>query len=137
MADRAVSSLSFLYRSTYSAALTPLSSMRMARVVFHDRSIDFARTDEDRQAMDLVYSQGLFGRPYFVMPGVPAERVAALRKAFMDTFRDPEIIAEAARMQLDIDALSGDEVQAEVAKAFTTPRNIVERARQAMIYKSR
>jgi hypothetical protein len=55
----------------------------------------------------------------------------------MDTFRDPEIIAEAARMQLDIDALSGDEVQAEVAKAFTTPRNIVERARQAMIYKSR
>ena len=47
MEDRAVSSLSFLYRSTYSAALTPLSSMRMARVVFHDRSIDFARTRPD------------------------------------------------------------------------------------------
>jgi len=100
-------------------------------------AIDFAKSDEDRQVMDLIYSQLVFGRPYILPPGVPADRVAALRKAFMDTFRDPEIIAEAARMQLDIDALSGDEVQAEVAKAFTTPRNIVERAKQAMIYKSR
>src|SRR3954449_5451350 len=85
------------------------------------RTLDFAKTDEDRQLMELVYSQGVFGRPYILPPGVPADRVAALRKAFMDTFRDPEIVAEAARMQLDIDALSGDEVQAEVAKAFTTP----------------
>jgi hypothetical protein len=100
-------------------------------------AIDFAKSDEDRKVMDLIYSQLVFGRPYILPPNVPADRVAALRKAFMDTFRDPEIIAEAARMQLDIDALSGDEVQAEVAKAFTTPRNIVDRARQAMIYKSR
>jgi tripartite-type tricarboxylate transporter receptor subunit TctC len=100
-------------------------------------AIDFVKSDEDRRVMDLIYSQLVFGRPYILPPNVPADRVAALRKAFMDSFRDPEIIAEAARMQLDIDALSGDEVQAEVAKAFTTPRNIVERARQAMIYKSR
>ena len=100
-------------------------------------AVDFARTPENRRVMELIYSSETFGRPYVMSPGVPADRVAALRKAFMDTFRDPEIIAEAARMQLDIDALSGDEVQAEVAKAFTTPRNIVERARQAMIYKSR
>jgi len=50
---------------------------------------------------------------------------------------DRDIIAEAARMQLDIDALSGDEVQAEVAKAYATPAAIVERTRQALIYKSR
>jgi len=100
-------------------------------------AIDFAKSDEDRSVIDLIYRQLVFGRPYILPPGVPADRVAALRKAFMDTFRDPEIIAEAARMQLDIDALSGDEVQAEVAKAFATPRNIIERARQAMIYKSR
>jgi len=60
-----------------------------------------------------------------------------LRKAFMDTFRDRDVIAEAARMQLDIDALSGDEVQAEVTKAYATPPAIVERTRQALIYKSR
>jgi len=100
-------------------------------------AIDFAKTDEDRRVMDLIYSQLMFGRPFVLPPGVPAERVAALRKAFMDTFRDREVIAEAARMKLDIDALSGDEVQAEVAKAFATPTSIVERAKQAMIYRSR
>ena len=47
------------------------------------RTIDFANTDEDRQVMELVYSQAVFGRPYVLPPGVPAERVAALRKAFM------------------------------------------------------
>jgi tripartite-type tricarboxylate transporter receptor subunit TctC len=100
-------------------------------------AIDFAKTDDDRKVMNLFYSQLMFGRPYILPPGVPADRVAALRKAFMDTFRDRDIIAEAARMQLDIDALSGDEVQAEVAKAYATPPAIVERTRQALIYKSR
>jgi len=100
-------------------------------------AIDFAKTDDDRKVMNLFYSQLMFGRPYILPPGVPADRVAALRKAFMDTFRDRDVIAEAARMQLDVDALSGDEVQAEVAKAYATPPAIVERTRQALIYKSR
>jgi tripartite-type tricarboxylate transporter receptor subunit TctC len=100
-------------------------------------AIDFAKTEDDRKVMNLFYSQLMFGRPFILPPGVPTDRVSALRKAFMDTFRDRDVIAEAARMQLDIDALSGDEVQAEVAKAFTTPRAIVERTRQALIYKSR
>src|SRR5215470_4054741 len=100
-------------------------------------AIDFAKTADDRKVMNLFYSQLMFGRPYILPPGVPADRVAALRKAFMDTFRDRDVIAEAGRMQLDIDALSGDEVQAEVAKAYATPPAIIERTRQALIYKSR
>jgi len=100
-------------------------------------AIDSAKSDEDRKVMDLFYSQLMFGRPFVLPSGVPADRVAALRKAFMDTFRDRDVIAEAARMQLDIDALSGDEVQAEVAKAYATPPAIIERTRQALIYKSR
>jgi len=100
-------------------------------------AIDFARTDDDRKVMDLFYSQLMFGRPFILPPGVPADRVTALRKAFMDTFRDRDVIAEAGRMQLDIDALAGDEVQAEVAKAYATPPAIIERTRQALIYKSR
>ena len=100
-------------------------------------AIDFAKTAEDRNVMELIYSQLMFGRPFVLPPGVPADRAAALRKAFMDTFRDPEIAAEAARMKLDIDALSGEEVQAEVAKAYAMPPNIVERAKQALIYRPR
>ncbi|MEA2989428.1 MAG: hypothetical protein QOG83_2139 [Alphaproteobacteria bacterium] len=100
-------------------------------------AIDFARNAEDRQVMDLIYSQLMFGRPFVLPPGTPPDRVAALRKAFMDTFRDKDTIAEAAKMKFDVDALSGEEVQAEVAKAFATPANIVERAKQAQVYKSR
>src|SRR5215470_8890845 len=100
-------------------------------------AIDFAKTDEDRKVMDLIFSQLLYGRPYVLPPGVPADRVAALRKAFVDTFRDPEIVAEAGKMKLDVDALSGEEVQAEVAKAYAMPPHIIERARQALVYKSR
>lgn len=98
-------------------------------------AIDFAKTADDRKVMELIYSQLIFGRPYVLPPGTPADRVAALRKAFMETMRDPELAGEAAKMHLDVDALSGEEVQAEVAKAFAMPKNIVERARQAMIYK--
>ena len=63
----------------------------------------FAKTDEQRAILDLFFSQTVFGRPYILGPEVPAERAAALRKAFADTFRDPEFVAEAKKLQLDID----------------------------------
>jgi tripartite-type tricarboxylate transporter receptor subunit TctC len=100
-------------------------------------AIDFGKTAEDRQVMELIYSQLIFGRPYVLPPGTPPERVAALRKAFMAALKDPESLAEAAKMNLDLDALAGDEVQAEVAKAYAMPARIVERARQALIYRGR
>ena len=71
------------------------------------RTLDFAKTDEDRQIIELVYSQGVFGRPYILPPGVPADRVAALRKAFMAALADKELLAEAKQMKLDIEAISG------------------------------
>ncbi len=99
------------------------------------KSIDFAKTDEDRQIMDLVYSQGLFGRPYFLPPGVPPERVAALRKAFMDAFQDEALLADAKKGRFDIEPLSGEEMQALVAKAYALPKTVTERARQALVYR--
>jgi tripartite-type tricarboxylate transporter receptor subunit TctC len=100
-------------------------------------AIDFAKTDEDRKVMELIYSQLIFGRPYVLPPGTPPDRVAALRKAFMAALRDKETLVEAKKMNLDVDALDGEAVQAEVAKAFSMPANIVERAKQALIVKSR
>jgi tripartite-type tricarboxylate transporter receptor subunit TctC len=100
-------------------------------------AIDYAKSAEDRQVINLIYSQLTFGRPYVLPPGVPADRVAALRQAFMAALRDKDTLAEAEKMKLDVDALSGEEVQAEVAKAYAMPPNIVERAKQALIYKPR
>ena len=95
-------------------------------------TLDFARTDEDRKVLELVYTQELFGRPYVLPPGVPDDRVAALRRAFMETMHDPELRAEAAKMRVDVDAIPGDEIQALVAGMYATPRAIVERAKQAL-----
>ncbi len=94
----------------------------------------FAKTDEDRQVIELIESQGVFGRPYIAPPGVPAERLAALRKAFVDTFNDPAVKAEAAKMELDLDYMSGGDLQALVSKLYALPPSIIARAKLALIY---
>ncbi|MDB5568854.1 MAG: efflux transporter protein [Hyphomicrobiales bacterium] len=92
----------------------------------------FAKTDEQRQILDLVYSQTFFSRPYVVAQEVPADRVAALRKAFMDTLKDPELVAEASKMKVDADPVSGEDLQKKVVEIFATPADIVEKARAAI-----
>ncbi|MGH7247191.1 MAG: Bug family tripartite tricarboxylate transporter substrate binding protein [Pseudomonadota bacterium] len=100
------------------------------------RTGEFANTAEERQILELVYSQGVFGRPYVLPPGVPADRVAALRKAFMEALHDKALLAEAARMKLDIDPIAGGKLQAMVAKFYALPPSITARAKQALIYKA-
>jgi tripartite-type tricarboxylate transporter receptor subunit TctC len=99
------------------------------------RSIEFAKTEEQRQILDLVYSQTVFGRPYVVAPEVPKERVDALRKAFMAAIRDPDMVAEAKRIDLDIDAISGEELQTMIGRIYATPKDILEKAKQALTLK--
>jgi tripartite-type tricarboxylate transporter receptor subunit TctC len=98
-------------------------------------AIDFAKNADDRAAMQLVFSQLTFGRPFILPPGVPPERVAALRRAFMAALQNPDAAAEARTMELDLDPLSGEAVQTEVAKAYAMPTRIIERARQSLIYR--
>ena len=98
-------------------------------------AISFAKTVEDRQVMEVIYSQNLFGRPYVLPEGVPAERVAALRKAFMATMRDPALVAEANKAGMELGERDGDEVQALVAKLYGLPASVIERTKRAMIYK--
>ncbi len=98
-------------------------------------SRDFAKTPEQKQILELVYSQTTFGRPYVVAPGVPQERVESLRKAFMATMTDPDLVAEAKRINLDIAPIAGEELQTLIAKLYATPQEIVEKARAALVYK--
>jgi tripartite-type tricarboxylate transporter receptor subunit TctC len=95
----------------------------------------FAKSDEDRQVMELVMSQGVFGRPYVLPPGVPAERVAALRKAFTATLQDKALLAEVERMKLDVDSMAGDELQSLVARLYALPPAVIQRAKQSLVYK--
>jgi tripartite-type tricarboxylate transporter receptor subunit TctC len=98
-------------------------------------AIDFTKTEDDRKVMELVFSQLMFGRPFILPPAVPAERVGALRRAFMAALQDKDAVTEARGMQLDLDPLSGEAVQAEVAKVYGVPGRIVERAKQSLIYR--
>ncbi len=95
------------------------------------KSVDFAKTKDQRDVLDLIYSQERFGRPYVMAPEVPGERVAAMRNAFMETFADPAFLADARRLNLEVDAMSGDALQALVRRVYATPPDIIERARAA------
>jgi hypothetical protein len=98
-------------------------------------TVDFAKTEEDRQVMELVYSQAVFGRPYVLPPGVPADRVAALRSAFTAALADKDLLAEAAKMRFDVGAMSGEELQAMIARLYALPARVSERAKAALVYR--
>jgi tripartite-type tricarboxylate transporter receptor subunit TctC len=99
------------------------------------RSVDLAKTPDARQIMELAYTQQAFGRPYLLPPGTPADRVAALRKAFMAATQDAELLAEAKKMRVEVRPLSGEDIQALVTKMYALPRDIVDRTRDALTYK--
>jgi tripartite-type tricarboxylate transporter receptor subunit TctC len=96
------------------------------------RAGDFARSDDDLKVIELVFSQGIFGRPFVLPPGVPAERVAALRKAFVVALNDKNLRAEADKMQFDVGPIAGDELQKLVSDLYATPPHLIERARLAL-----
>ena len=96
---------------------------------------DFARTPEQRAILELYFTQTIFGRPYVVAPEVPKDRVAALRQAFSDTLRDPELVAEAKQLTLDVDQVSGDEVQALIAKVYASSPDLIAKTKAAIVPK--
>ena len=91
--------------------------------------LELAANEADRRAMTMLFARTEYGRPYFLPPEVPAARVEALRRAFDATMRDADFIAEAARLQLDIDPMRGEDVQALVAELARTPADVVARVR--------
>jgi tripartite-type tricarboxylate transporter receptor subunit TctC len=82
--------------------------------------------------MQMFSSQEIFGRPFMMSPEAPAARIAAIRRAFMDTMRDPDLVARAKTMGLDVEAISGADVQQIVAKTYATPHRLVDMTRAAI-----
>jgi hypothetical protein len=94
--------------------------------------LELAHTEADRRALLVLFARTEYGRPYFLPPEVPAARVAALRRAFEATMRDPAFIADAAKLQLEIDPMRGEEVQALVGDLARTPPDVVARVRAVL-----
>jgi tripartite-type tricarboxylate transporter receptor subunit TctC len=90
---------------------------------------ELASTPEEKQAIRLVAAGTLFGRPLTAPPGVPANRVAALREAFLATMKDPDFVKEAAASDIEIDPVPGAEMQKIAAELIATPQSVKDRAR--------
>jgi tripartite-type tricarboxylate transporter receptor subunit TctC len=89
---------------------------------------DLAKNDADRELIDQAAAPLAVGRPYGLPPGVPADRVAALRKAFMDTMHDPQFQEEQAKIKLGADnPKTGEEIQQIIAKSYQRSESVINR----------
>ena len=93
---------------------------------------DYAKTDEDRAVLDVHFKQLLLGRPLAGPPGIPPERLNALRDALTATMKNPDFLSEAERAGLDIDPASAGEVEALLKRLAAFPPNVFRRAMQAI-----
>jgi len=94
--------------------------------------IDLAKNDEERRILKLFSADVVIGRPFLTAPGVPADRVAILRKAFADMTKDPDFLKESAQANLDVSLVEGEKIQKVVEELVQTPPDIVAKAKAAM-----
>jgi tripartite-type tricarboxylate transporter receptor subunit TctC len=93
---------------------------------------EVAKTDEAREILKFFSTDIVIGRPFVTSPGVPAERVAILRKAFDEMLKDPAFLEDATRSGIDISSVDGVRIQKIVADFMNTPADIVTKAKLAM-----
>jgi tripartite-type tricarboxylate transporter receptor subunit TctC len=94
--------------------------------------VDLAKNEEQRQILRLIFARQALGRPYLAPPGIPTDRVDALRQAFMTTMKDKEFLAEADKAQLEITPVDGAALQKLVTEVYQTPPAIAQKAAELL-----
>jgi tripartite-type tricarboxylate transporter receptor subunit TctC len=94
--------------------------------------LDFARNDEERNIIRFISSRSAIGRPVVAPPGVPAERIAALRKSFVATMNDPAFTADIKKRRMLNGWRSGEEVTKIVAQMLATPKPLLNKTKKAL-----
>jgi hypothetical protein len=95
-------------------------------------ALDLVSDPVKKEVLTLILIRQEPGRPVAAPPGVPAERVAALRHAFDLTMKDPEFVADAEKLQLEIEPLNAAEIERLLAQAYATPKSIVQQAAELL-----
>jgi tripartite-type tricarboxylate transporter receptor subunit TctC len=90
---------------------------------------ELVKNDDDRRIIELIVSGTELGRPLAFAGGVPADRVATVRKAFQETMKDADFLKEAEKLQIDVEPVSGERMQKVVADVLATPKHLAKRAR--------
>jgi tripartite-type tricarboxylate transporter receptor subunit TctC len=94
--------------------------------------VEFAKDERTKQILKLTLAPLDMDRPILTPPGVPAERVAALRKAFHEAMNDPDFIAEAKRLNIEIGEISGERLQQILDESFGLAPEVIKAANKAM-----
>lgn len=94
--------------------------------------LDFAKTDRDRQAMELILAAQYWGRPFVMPPEVPQPRVAAVRRAFVAMTKDDAFLGETKKLRMDLDVVTGEQIDAILRRVYATPQEIVDYVRGAI-----
>ncbi len=89
--------------------------------------MDLAKTAEQRQIFKLIFARQVMGRPFVAPPGVPADRLAALRQAFDETMQDKAFLADAAAAKFEINLVGGEQIDALVKDVYGTPPDVTKK----------
>lgn len=97
-------------------------------------AITFAKTDEARRLIEVaIHNDSQIVRPYTLPPGTPKDRVQILRTAFIDTLRDPAFLAEAEKAKLDIEPITGEDIEKTVAGLFKLDPALVAKLKTVLL----
>ena len=94
--------------------------------------LDLAKTQGDRELLEILVAPQVFARPFAAPPGIPADRAQALREAFNRTVRDPAFIEEAERLVLEPELVDAAMLEGVLRKFYAAPQPLLERARAAL-----
>jgi hypothetical protein len=95
-------------------------------------ALDLAKNESDAKVMELIFSRQEMAYPFVAPPGMPAERLQALRHSFDATMKDAEFLAEAKRQNLEVDPVSGEEIAAIIRKVYASPSDVIARAKAVL-----
>ena len=94
--------------------------------------LDYLTDKESAEAMKAILAPQVGGRPFMAPPNLPPERLAALRKGFAETMRDPELLAEAEARKIELHLTTGEDIARLVGEVYGTKPEILARARELM-----
>ena len=93
---------------------------------------ELAKQPDQRQILKLMLIGQAMARPFAAPPGIPADRKAALIAAFERTTKDPDFLAEAEKLNFEVNPVSADRLDALLAEAYATPKDVIAKAAKAM-----
>jgi len=93
-------------------------------------AIEVESAPADKQMFEIAFAEQVMGRPFVLPPGMPHDRVKALRAAFDETMKDPEFLADAKLQKAHIDPVSGEQINALLERVYSAPQDVVDRIRE-------